>query len=66
MTSLYLFGVILAIIAVVVWIALRTGRTAAQKDIAEKNAEIKDRQLEAALDKPDKSRLIDRLRNGKF
>ena len=66
MTSLYLVGVILAVVAVAVWLAMRTGRQAAEKAVVEKNAEIRDKQLEAALDRPDKPKLVDRLRDGKF
>ncbi len=66
MISLYLSGFIILILCVVVWLAMRTGRSDVKKDMAEKNAEIKDKQLEAALNPPDKRTVIDRLRDGKF
>ena len=66
MTSLYLIGIILAVVAVAVWLAMRTGRQAAEKKAVEINAKVKDELIKAALDKPDKPKLVDRLRDGKF
>ena len=66
MASLILYGTILATIAAAIWLAWRTGRTAAQKDVIEDVAKIKEKQLAAVLDKPTKPRLIDELRAGRF
>ena len=66
MTWLLISGAFLALLGVVVFMARRSGRTAVEKEVLEKNADIKEKQLEAALDKPSKSELIERLKKGRF
>ena len=66
MTSLIISGVIIILLIAVIWLALRSGRQSAQKDAAEDNADVKDKQLRAALERPDKLSLIERLKRGKF
>ncbi len=60
----------LAIVASVVgaiWAAKRWGAAAAQHDIERKRAEVKDEQLQAAVDAPrDTGGLVERLRRGGF
>ena len=66
MTSLIISGIVIVLLAVVILLALRTGRQAAEKDAAENNADVKDKQLRAALERPDKAGVIERLKRGKF
>lgn len=44
----------------------RVGKTDQQRNDAEKINEVKDAQLKAAVNKPDKSATAKRLRDGKF
>lgn len=66
MTSLIISGVIIVLLIAVIWLALRTGRQSAQKEAAEKGVKVKDEQIKAALERPDRDSLIDKLRRGKF
>jgi len=56
--------VIAGLVAALTGLAWATGRQGARKDEAKKSADIKDKQLEVAADRPDKRELVDRLRNG--
>ena len=67
MTTWLVIGVAFAaLLGVVVFMARRSGRLAAEKAQAETSLKVKDKQIEAALDRPDRSELADRLRDGKF
>lgn len=65
-TTLYLLGVLFLLVVLIAWIAWRAGQTKAEKDSAKTSLKIKDKQLEAVLDRPTKPSLLDRLRDGKF
>ena len=66
MTEFYLIGILLVVLAAFGWFAIRHGRQSAQKDVAEADLSIKEKQVEAAMDRPDKPGLVERLRRGKF
>lgn len=66
MTSLIISGIVIVLLSAVILLALRTGRQAAEKDAVENNSDIKDKQLKAALERPDKAGVIERLKRGKF
>ena len=66
MLGLYVSGIVIVLLIAMIWLALRSGRQAAEKDAAEKGAKVKDEQLKAALERPDKRGVIERLRDGKF
>lgn len=58
---------IVALVAGAIWAAKRWGAAAALRDIEHKRAEVKDDQLQAAVDAPrDTGDLVERLRRGGF
>lgn len=60
------WGVIVGLVVGIAFLAWFAGRSGIRKEVAEDNAKIKAKQLDAALDKPSKSELADKLRSGKL
>lgn len=60
------YAIVLGLIFIAVGLAWFLGKQGVKKDLAEKNQKIKDKQVEIALNPPDKRTVIGRLRNGKF
>lgn len=54
-------------LVLIVWLARRLGRAGAARDIAERRVEVKDAELDAAVNAPrDVPDVVDRLRGGRF
>lgn len=59
-------GVVVGL-ALIVWLARRLGRAGAAREIAERRVEVKDAELDAAVNAPrDVADVVDRLRRGRF
>lgn len=54
-------------LVLIVWLARRLGCAGAARDIAERRVEVKDAELDAAVNAPrDVPDVVDRLRGGRF
>ncbi len=53
--------------ALVVWFARKLGRAGAERELAERRVEVKDAELDAAINGPrDTDDVVERLRRGRF